>query len=203
MSTLMRNILAIAAILALAAPAARAEQRMPAGPPPREENPGQEHGGPGAEQREEARKKIEVIRIARLTEALSLDEKTAAKFIPAITTLEMRRKAAMMEHRMMMMELRRQLRADPADAAKLKETIDRFISSQRDMQKLHEKEIETARDHLTTEQVARYLLFQQDFMREVQDIISGMRGGMGMGPGVRGGRGPGMNRQVPGGPPEP
>ncbi|MDH4162466.1 MAG: hypothetical protein OEW15_07220 [Nitrospirota bacterium] len=198
-----QRILALTAVLALSASAVMAEQRPPAGPPPSvEEDPGPD-SGPGARQREEARKKIEVIRIARLTEALKLDEKTASRFIPAITALDLKRRSSMMDHRLLIMELRKQLRTSPVDTAKLKETIDRYTSSQRDMMKLRDKELDTAREHLTTEQLARYLLFQQDFMREVREIISGTRGhgmGMGIGPGRGQGRGPGMNRQSPAAP---
>jgi len=201
MNRITQWILAMTAILAFAAPSVMAQQRPPAGPPPGGEEDFGQISGPGAEQQDEARKKIETIRLVRLTEVLKLDEKTAAKFIPAVTALEQKRRAGMVDHRQLMLELRKQLRSSPPDTAKLKETIDRYMSSQREMMKLRDKEFDTARDYLTTEQLARYLLFQQDFMREVREIISGMRGGgMGMGGPGRGqgqGRGPGMFRQAP------
>lgn len=191
----MKNRIVIAAIalLALSAVPATAQQRPEPGGDsgPAEKYvspPGSERGLPGPEEDENARKKIEAIRVSRLTEALNLDEKTAAKFIPAITALDQKRRTIMQEHRRLMMDLRRQVQGQQPETSRLKETIDKFTAGQRDMTKLREKELETAREHLSTGQLARYLIFQQDFLKEIRELVSGMRGG---GPGMRGpGRGP-------------
>mgnify|MGYP001599671236 CR=1 FL=1 len=172
----------VIALFALSTGAAFAEQQPAAAP----SSQGEFATNPGPGDDENARKKIEAIRVSRLTEALNLDEKTAAKFIPAITALDLKRRATMREHRLAMMELRRQVQGRQADSSLLKITIDKFATSRREMTKLREKEFDTAREHLTTDQLARYLLFQQDFLQEVRELVSGMRGG---GPGMRG---PGM-----------
>ena len=162
-------------------------------------------GPADSEHREETRRKIEAVRLSRLTERLQLDERTAAKFIPAITAIEQKRRAQMAEHREAMTELRRLLDAQPLDAGKLRATIDKLTVSQRETFKLREKEWETARDHLTVEQQARYIVFQQEFMQEVRDIIGVGRGeGRGMGGPGMGPRpvGPRRSEPVPGAPAE-
>ncbi len=192
----MKYRILLALIVTLAAPTAvtHAEQQIAPGPqhgPARNFDRDRGHPGPGDD--ENARKRIEAIRISRLTEALKLDEKAAAKFIPAITVLDQKRLAAMRDHRAAMLDLRNQLRDEKTDSAHLKETIERYMNNRREMMKLREQEFETARQHLTTEQLARYLVFQQDFMREIRDLVSGMRGDRRDrgGPGPRPGRGPG------------
>lgn len=189
-----RILILLIALLAVSAATATAQQRPAPGATSEQAEefvpaPGAGRGYPDPGEDENARKKIEAIRISRLTEALNLDEKTAARFIPAITALEQKRRTIMREHRQSLMELRRQMQGQQADPSRLKETIERYAASRRDMMKLREKEFDTAREHLTTDQLGRYLLFQQDFLQEVRELVSGMRGG---GPGMRRpGRGPG------------
>lgn len=188
----MKNRILIAVLALFALPAATAFAEQPSAAPP--SGPGEFSANPMPGDDENARKKIEAIRVSRLTEALNLDEKTAAKFIPAITALDQKRRATMREHRQAMMELRRQVQGGQADSSLLRITIDKYAVSRREMTKLREKEFDTAREYLTTDQLARYLLFQQDFLQEVRELVSGMRGG---GPAMRGPgrgapRGPGM-----------
>jgi len=180
--------IALIALIAVTATVASAEQQPIADVVPNRSvevvpGPAQDSLAPGLD--ENARKKIEAIRISRMTEALNLDEKTASKFIPAVTALEQQRRQAMHQHRQAMMVLRREVHGTQADMSRLKETIERFIASQREIMKLREKEFGTAKEYLTTEQLARYLIFQQDFLQEIRELVSGMRG---MGPGLRGPR---------------
>ncbi|MBS1128688.1 MAG: hypothetical protein H6Q96_1068 [Nitrospirae bacterium] len=74
MNIITRSMATAAVLAALSLPvfAQQGHLRGPAGGPPSDE------------QREEVRKKMEAIKMSRLTEELKLDEKTAAKFIPVI-----------------------------------------------------------------------------------------------------------------------
>jgi hypothetical protein len=127
----------------------------------------------GSEQREATRRKVEALKMARLTETLKLDEKTAAKFITAITVIGQKRREQMAEQRQAILDLRRQFDGPAMDEKKLRTSVDRVFGSQREMMKLREKELETIRDSLTLEQQARYVVFQQEFMQEVRDVIRG------------------------------
>lgn len=144
--------------------------------------------GPSAEQREEIRKKIEAVRVWRMTEALKLDEKTAAKFIPVISSIEQRRAELMREQMDAMRDLRQGVALQRPDEKRLKAVIDKIELNNREMMKLMEKEIEAAKDYLTIEQQARFLLFQHEFQRDMRRMINRARGGRGM----EGMRGPGM-----------
>lgn len=204
----MIKILIVTIVLAMTGIPAFAQRQMP-GPPSddRQGNegefaPDQGRGGPPSdERREEIRKKIEAIRIWRLTEELKLDEKTAARFFPAISGLSQKRNELMRENMEAQRELRLYLEAGRPDERKIKATLDKMEKNQREMTRLTEKEIDATKDHLTVEQQARYYLFQQDFQREMREMISGARGGMGpQGLRGQGKRGPGMQGNQRGGP---
>lgn len=159
-----RLVAAMAGVMMLSA-AAMAQDRTP---------PGQA-GEPSAAsaQRESARRQVETLRMARLTETLKLDERTAAKFIPAITLIGQKRREQMAEHRQAINDIRRQFAGTTTDDKKLKTAVDRVFGSHREMMKLREREMETVRDSLTLEQQAHYIVFQQEFMQEVRDVMSG------------------------------
>jgi len=160
-----KRMFAVLACSMLLSTAAMAQEQSPPGPVG-------ERSAQGA-QREEMRRKVETIKMARLTEALKLDEKTAAKFIPAITVIGQKRREQMAEHHQAILDIRQQFGGPATDEKKLKTAMDRVFGSQREMMKLREKEMATIRDNLTLEQQARYVVFQQEFMQEVRDVISG------------------------------
>ena len=185
-----RSMMAVMVVLACTATAATAQHMMPA-------------PGPGGEVN--ASRRVEEIRIGRMTEALKLDEKTAAKFIPAVTALDSQRRTLMSERRQHLFELRKQLEAQHPDEGKLAAILEKLRKNERDQMATRDKEYESAKAHLTVEQQARYVIFQREFNREVRGIIDDMRGGHGpgKGPGRGPGGGPGMGGGRPGGPPGP
>jgi Spy/CpxP family protein refolding chaperone len=169
---------AVVAVLSLPAFAQQVPLRGPAGGPPSDE------------QREEVRKKMEVVRMSRLTEELKLDEKTAARFIPIITALNQKRRALMKENRHAMQELRTELNATQPDEVRMRTAIGRIEKNQREIASLREKELQAARENLSVAQQARYMLFNQEFVREMRGMMEGARGS---GPG-KGGMGAGQGR---------
>ena len=144
-------------------------------------------GRPTEQQREEVRKKVEAVRLARLTETLQLDEKTAAKFVPVITAIEQKRRALMKENQETTRELKIMLHANPPDEAKLKIAVGAIEKNRREIVALRDKEFSAAKDNLTVTQMARYLLFNQEFQQEMRGMVEGARhpkrGGSGKGGG--------------------
>ncbi|HLE42036.1 MAG TPA: hypothetical protein VI956_11060 [Nitrospirota bacterium] len=209
----LMTISILAVVLALLGIPVFAQRQMP-GPLPDDRRveegefaPDQGGGGPpSGERREEIRKKIEAIRIWRLTDELKLDEKTAARFFPVLSSLTQRRHELLRENMETERELRLYLEAGRPDEKKIKTALDKMEKIHHEMTRLTEKEIDATKEYLTVEQQARYYLFQQDFQREMREMISGARGGgQGQrGPGTQGGqdqrdmRGTGGN-QRPGG----
>ena len=172
----------IVAVMISCAAIAAAQTTGPGKPP----SPGTE---PSEERREEVRKKIEAVRIWRLTEALKLDAPTSSKLSALLSSFDQQRRDIMREQMTAMRELRRMLESSKPDESKIKTTLDRLEKNRHAIQALRDKEIGGVKEILTIEQQARFLLFQQEFRREMEGMISnarrgGPRGGMrGEGPG--------------------
>jgi hypothetical protein len=115
----------------------------------------------------------------RLTESLQLDDKTAATFIPTLTALEQSQRKCVQENHRMMRELRQELSSKNHDPGKLASILEKMQQNHREIAKLRERMFDAAKDGLSVEQQARYLLFQHDFMREMRGMISSARGGNG------------------------
>ncbi len=199
MYRIVRSMIAAAFLTALAASAIAQQQA-----------PGPRQDRPSAEQREAVIKKMDAIRIARLTETLKLDEKTAAAFIPVITALEQKRRDLMKENQEIMREIRNQLNASPPDEGKLKAFIGKIEKNRQEIANQRNKEFDAARGKLTVVQMARYIIFNQEFQQEMRGMLDEARGGrtgrnpdgrrpgQGMAPGRGTGQGPG----IAGSPPE-
>ncbi len=156
------------------------------------------HSGAISEaKREEIRKKIEAVRIWRLTEELNLDANSAAKLSAYLNSFDQQRREIMRDQTATMREMRKTLNAPKPDESKLKTAIEKLEKNRHALQESREKEIAGLKNILTTVQEARFLLFQQEFRREMQSMISGARGSGGegrTGPGMRHGQGPGSGR---------
>lgn len=203
-------ILALTIALAMTALPAFAQRRMQDPPPDdrqQEEgeiapDPGQ-GGPPSEERREEIRKKIEAVRIWRLTEELKLDAATSAQLSSLLSSLDQKRRDLHREQREAMRELQLSLRAAKPEESKIKPLLEKVERNHRAMQELRDREIKGMKKFLTIEQQARFLLFQKAFQREMRGMISGARGGgagrggRGMGPGRGPGQGPGMDVKPP------
>lgn len=165
------------------------------------DNPGIERRtapGRGSElsekKREEVMKKIEAVRIWRLTEELKLDQGTAAKLSAFLSTFDQQRKTVLREQVTIMKDLRHAVNTPKSDEAKLKAALEKLEKNHSAMQELKEKEFNGLKEILTIEQQARFVLFQQKFQHEMRKMLEGARAGgqdrPGMGPGVRQGSPP-------------
>lgn len=156
------------------------------------DNPRAPGDEPSEERREEVMKKIEAVRIWRLTEALKLDAPTSAKLSALLGTIDQQKKDIVREQMTAMRELRRMLDSPKPDESKIQTTLDRLETNRLAMQALRNREMSGVKEILTIEQQARFLLFQQAFRREMQGMIANARRG---GPGPHGApRGEGPDR---------
>jgi len=162
-------------------------------------------GGPmSGEKREAVRKKIEAVRIWRLAEALKLDPDTSAKLSSLLSSFDRQRRDILSEQLRMMRILRLAVKSQKPDESKIRAELEQLEKNHHAMQELRNNEMRALKDLLTIEQQARYVVFQQEFMREMRGMINDARGngrgGTGTGPGA--GMGGGRTRGGPGEPPE-
>jgi Spy/CpxP family protein refolding chaperone len=148
-------------------------------------NPPRRGNAMSEQKREELRKKIEAVRIWRLTETLKLDAATSAKLAPLLNAYDQQRKDIMREQMETMKELRHALKTSKPDETKLKTALEKLVRNRHAMDELRDKEINGMKEILTIEQQARFVLFQHEFRREMLGMIAGAREG-GPGPGKKG-----------------
>jgi Spy/CpxP family protein refolding chaperone len=152
--------LLMAMLLTTAAAVAYAEQAAP----------------PVEKKREEIMKRIETVRIWKLTEELKLDSETAAKLSSLLSSINQQRREVLREQAATLRELRRILGTSKPDEEKLKTLLEKYEANHQAIRQLTEKEFSGLKDILTVEQQARFILFQQRFQREMRNKIHDAKG---------------------------
>jgi len=129
---------------------------------------------PTKEQKEKVRQRIETLRMWKLAKDLDLDEKRSAQLFPLLNRYDKRR--AEMEYAMQgnIKELRESLREKRE--GQLRDILDRLEQNHKGMQNLRDTEWEELKKILTIEQQAKYVIFLQEFDREMRRIIAQARG---------------------------
>ncbi len=185
----------IAAMLIFAGMTVSAQQNRDAAGGAPQNKAGTDTGAPDAKKREAVRKKVEAVRMWRLTEDLKLDEKTSARLASFLSSLDEKRRGLMRVRMDLQRNIRTGLQKEHPDEKKLQSDLDKLDKVRQDMMGLEVKETDGIKEILTVEQQARYVVFQQEFRREMRGMIAGAKEG---GPGGRG-AGNGPAQQGPGG----
>ncbi len=128
---------------------------------------------PTKEQMEKVRERIETLRMWKLTKALDLDEKASAQVFPLLNKYD--KKRAEIEHALRndMKEMRDALKEKRE--GNLRGILDRIEQNHRTLQKINDEERTDLKKVLTIEQQARFIIFQQEFDREIRKIIAETR----------------------------
>lgn len=131
------------------------------------------HKPPTKEQKEKVRQRIETLRMWKLTKDLDLDEKTSAHLFPLLNRYG--KKRAEMEHAMQenINDLKESLREKRE--GQLRVILDRLEQNHKGIRNLKDAEWEEMKKILTVEQQARYVIFLQEFDREMRRIITEAR----------------------------
>ncbi len=140
------------------------------------DNPSRTGPALSPEKQEQIRKKVETLRIWRLTETLKLDSENTAKLASLLSSHDRQRGTLFRERRETMRALRSAVTSPKPDESRLQTLLDKLEANHRTTQELTEMEWKSLRGILTTEQQARFVIFQQDFRRDIQKMISTARG---------------------------
>ncbi len=157
--------------LALAAPVAHA---APGGP-----------NGPRAAARDEVRETIRALRIARIIEALDLDEPGAARLAPILDRAYDDIAVVAKDSGEARRELRMLVTVQPPDDARMNRLIDRLLANKQKVDALENGMIVQLRKVLTPTQVGRLVVVLPEINHQIQQQIrKAVRGGgPGGGPG--------------------
>jgi len=148
---------------------------------------------PSPERMEKVRKRVEMVRIWKLTEALELDDKTADRLFPIIRKYD-KKKMVLQKERFQLRRQMRQLKSGSSigkvDHGKLLESVEKNRSA---MYALDEAQRAEMKKVLTSEQMLKYFAFEEKFRREMKQMMRDARNKRGSG-GMRGNNREGFNR---------
>jgi Spy/CpxP family protein refolding chaperone len=189
----LQGLLLLGSLLALLAQPVKVAA-APWGAPPEEEALGVE----GAEPGEDLRETIEIYMLARMKQELELTADQEERLVPLVQDLSASRHRFRKERRLALMRLR-PLAEDPATSeSTLRAELERIQEAETSFREEECRRMDRIREILSTRQEARFVLFIEQFVTDMQRRLRQMRqlhGGPGPGPG---GGGP-MRRH--GGPP--
>ena len=134
------------------------------------EPPGYLDGPPTKEQRDRVRKRIETLKMWKLTKALDIDETTSAKLFPILNRYDKRKAEIHQNIRKGMMGMRKSLEEKRTEG--LQQTLAMLEKNHKALQSINDEEWAEMKKVLTVEQQAKFILFKQEFDREVRKIIS-------------------------------
>lgn len=121
--------------------------------------------------RAKVRQRIHALRAWRLTEALDLDDKTAAKLFPILNRYDATMAAQMKEGARLRKELRALVKAGGTDQTAANELVDRMAKHQRQLWSLEERRFAEVRAVLTPVQAATILVVLPQIDRSIQREI--------------------------------
>ena len=160
---------------------------VPAAMCPAQQQPAGDFDMPPPDQMERIEKKIESLRMWKVTQALDLDEKGSAALFPLLNEFNKRRVAAERAMQQNVHGLKKALTGKAA--GELPGLLDEIEKMHRELQKVKDDERAAIKKVLSVEQQAKYVLFQLDFEREIRKLIEEARQGRRSGPGPEGGEG--------------
>lgn len=123
------------------------------------------------DRRERVLERIEMMRMWKMTEDLDLTEREGAILFPFLRELEGERRALDEDRRRTMRELRATVRGENPDPDVVDDLLDRLVEIRKGQRRLEDRETEKIRELLGPERVARYLIFRQEFDRQIREVI--------------------------------
>ncbi|RMD98357.1 MAG: hypothetical protein D6812_13600, partial [Deltaproteobacteria bacterium] len=136
-------------------------------PPP----PEPDHG-----KREAIRKRIETMKLWGLMEELQLSETEALELFPKVRDFDRQEQERHRKERRLFRQLKAELHKRSVDEGRLREIIDELARLREAGFTAERKHIEAMSRLLSTEQLARYIVFNMEFRDRIHRLIRKARG---------------------------
>ncbi len=117
--------------------------------------------------RQRMMEKIETIKMWKLMEALNLDSETALKVFPIIKEMDRKRAELMQEKRTLTRKIRNLVNARNGKAVKIDILASKLFDLNERIAALAREEYKKLKSVFSERQMGQYLLFQQQFRREL------------------------------------
>lgn len=115
--------------------------------------------------------KIEKLEKIKLIEALEMDEETTLRFFSRRAEHRQLMQSLQQDAEGIMIELEKALQSDKITDAELKTLMDDYLVSEKNMISQRNLFLNSLNDLLTTEQIARLIIFEKKFKQELRDVI--------------------------------
>ncbi len=120
--------------------------------------------------------RVELIKMWKLTEALDLDQETAAKLFPLMNEFNQKQRDLRQMRSEAMKQMKEEIDKDASDPAALRSLIDGFKQNERDMTEMRIQRLDALSEVLTDEQIAKMIALVPRFERRVKELIGEARG---------------------------
>ena len=130
-----------------------------------------------AQRREQMRQRMRTIRIARLTEELSLDPETAIRLMPLLDRLDEVQRTRRERTQQLHQDVQAMLAEGGGSAEAVSGKIDEFWTLEEDLLRERRKAFEDIGKLIGPQQQARLMVFLPQFKREVQQLVRIFRQG--------------------------
>ena len=127
------------------------------------------------EKREKIRKRIELIRMWKLTEELDLTEETGAKLFPILHKYDEKRIKLGKERRKITEQLRKALEDEATPDEEIEAAMEKVEKNALAASDLLRQQREELKGVLSPRQQAKFILFQGQFQREIRKLIAEAR----------------------------
>ena len=118
------------------------------------------------EKRERVRKRVEVMRMLRLTQELNLDEETAARFFARIRPIDQKRWELMKKKQELQRSMKKAGASDLTHQREIRSLVKALKENRAAFEKLDDEEMEAVRELMTPPQQAKYIVFKERFSEE-------------------------------------
>lgn len=125
--------------------------------------------------KQKMRERVELIKMWKLTEALDLDQETAAKLFPLMNEFDQKQRALRQKRGETMKQMKEEIDKDASDPAALRSLIDGFKQNERDMTEMRIQRLDALSKVLTDEQVAKMIALVPKFERRIKELIGEAR----------------------------
>ncbi|MEO0190474.1 MAG: hypothetical protein ABIL70_07640 [candidate division WOR-3 bacterium] len=117
---------------------------------------------------------IEKVRIYKLTEALDLTTEQATRFFPKLKEMRKSEQEFQKERIKLVKELKALIEANAQESEIIK-ILNRYSEIHKKRMIDHARELEGLKEVLTPLQQAKFLIFQEEFEREIRNLIREVR----------------------------
>ncbi len=126
--------------------------------------------------RAEAMKRLEMVRLYKMVEVLELDSDESARLFPMVQKYDKQFRGVVEKIERAYIDLHEETKADQPDKKKLRNLVSTIFDLEREAMKVRDAQYRELRKELNDVRVAKFLLFEKHFQREMNRILDDVRG---------------------------